>query len=511
MHDFGYKNGELHCEGVPLRTIAQRVGTPFYCYSSSTLANHYRAFDKAFAGVPHLICFAVKSNPGTAVLRVLCREGAGADIVSGGELFRALRAGIDPKKIVYAGVGKRRDEIEYALKMDILMFNVESGEELQAIDRAAKDMHTKARIALRVNPDIDPRTHAYISTGLKENKFGIPIEQALEFYQTAKGLANVEVVGIHQHIGSQITEVQPFVDALTKLTGFVKQLRAAGVEIRYINMGGGLGITYKDETPPLPKDVAAAVQPLLKDCSCTLVLEPGRAIVGNAGILVTSVLYHKESGEKKFLIVDAGMNDLIRPSLYEAYHDIRPVVQQDKPAPAVVDVVGPICESGDFLAKDRELPAVKQGELLADQLQGAAVGVADADHASPPVSQEHRGLGRHARGEGQGRLGTLQGGELGLQGLDGGIQPIAGVERAGLAPFDHVQDRRGGRKGKGGRGVDRRVRAAVGVLQLAGMHTEGPQALTLRHGSTPPSIAPGSPPEPAAARRLGSRRGDRSG
>jgi diaminopimelate decarboxylase len=371
MHDFEYKNGELHCEGVAIRTIAQRTGTPFYCYSSNTLANHFRAFDRAFASVPHLICFAVKSNPASAVLRLLGREGSGADIVSGGELFRALRAGIDPKKIVYAGVGKRRDEIEYALKMNILMFNVESGEELLAIDRAAKDMHTKARIALRVNPDIDPRTHAYISTGLKENKFGIPIEHALEYYQAARSLTNVEIVGIHQHIGSQITEIQPFVDALTKVIGFVKELKAAGIGIRYINMGGGLGITYKDETPPLPKDVAAAVQPLLKECDCTIVMEPGRAIVGNAGILVTSVLYHKEAGEKKFMIVDAGMNDLIRPSLYEAYHDIRPVVQQEHAQNIVADVVGPICESGDFLAKDRELPAVKSGELLAVMGAGA--------------------------------------------------------------------------------------------------------------------------------------------
>src|SRR5512139_1889568 len=371
MHDFEYRNDELHCEGVPLRTIAQRVGTPFYCYSSNTLMNHVRAFDRAFAGVPHLVCFAVKSNPGTAVLRLLGREGAGADIVSGGELFRALRAGIDPKKIVYAGVGKRRDEIEYALKMDILMFNVESAEELQAIDRAATDMHTKARIALRVNPDIDPRTHAYISTGLKENKFGIPIEQALEYYQIAQGLANVEIVGIHQHIGSQITELQPFIDALTRLAGFVDKLHAAGVGIRYINMGGGLGITYKDETPPLPKDVAQAIRPLLAKSGCTLIMEPGRAIVGNAGVLVTSVLYHKQTGDKKFMIVDAGMNDLIRPSLYEAYHDIRPVTRQAAAKRIVADIVGPICESGDFLAKDREMPETKQGDLLAVMGAGA--------------------------------------------------------------------------------------------------------------------------------------------
>jgi len=371
MHEFIYKNGELHCEGVPLRTIAKRVGTPFYVYSTTTLANHVRAFDQAFAGVPHIVCFAAKANPSHAILRLIGKEGAGADIVSGGELYRALRAGIDPGKIVYAGVGKRRDEIEYALKMDILMFNVESGEELQAIDRAAGEMKTRARIALRVNPDIDARTHPYISTGLKENKFGIAIEQALEYYQMARALPYVDVVGIHQHIGSQITEIQPFVDALKKTTGFVKELRAAGIEIKFINIGGGLGITYKDEVPPLPKELAAHLRPIFKDCGCTIVMEPGRAIVGNAGVLVTGALYHKESGNKKFLIVDAGMNDLIRPSLYEAYHDIRPVVQQADAATVSVDVVGPICESGDFLAKDREMPEVKQGELLAVMGAGA--------------------------------------------------------------------------------------------------------------------------------------------
>jgi diaminopimelate decarboxylase len=371
MHDFVYKNGELYCEGVPVKSVAGRVGTPFYLYSSSTLTNHVRAFEAAFSGIPNLICFALKSNSNGAVLRLLGREGAGADIVSGGELFRALRAGIAPKKIVYAGVGKRRDEIEYALKIGILMFNVESPEELLALDRAAKEMHAKARIALRVNPDIDPKTHAYISTGLKENKFGVPIEQALEYYQMAKGLPNIEVVGVHQHIGSQITEVQPFVDALERLVAFVRELRSAGVNIKYLNVGGGLGITYKDETPPLPRELAKALQPLLKDCGCTLVLEPGRAIVGNAGILVTTALYHKDSGEKRFLVVDAGMNDLIRPSLYEAYHDIKPVIEPASPEKAVFDVVGPICESGDFLAKDRELTEVKQGELLAVMGAGA--------------------------------------------------------------------------------------------------------------------------------------------
>lgn len=371
MHDFHYKNGELYCEGVPVKNVAQRVGTPFYLYSSNTLVNHIKSFAGAFSSSPHLICFALKSNSNGAILRLLAREGAGADIVSGGELFRALRAGIDPRKIVYAGVGKRRDEIEYALKVGILMFNVESGEELLALDRAAKEMHAKAHIALRVNPNIDPKTHAYISTGLKENKFGIPIEHALECYQAAKSLTNVEVIGIHQHIGSQITEVQPFVDAVEKLVGFVKELRAAGVNIKYINIGGGLGITYKDETPPHPRELAKAIEHLLKDAGCSLVLEPGRAIVGNAGILVTNALYHKESGEKRFLIVDAGMNDLIRPSLYEAYHEIRPVIECTASGKAVFDIVGPICESGDFLAKDREISEVKQGELIAVMGAGA--------------------------------------------------------------------------------------------------------------------------------------------
>ena len=388
MHDFIYKNGELYCEGVPVSTIAQRVGTPFYCYSSNTLANHYRAFDQAFAGVPNVICFALKSNSNGAVLRVLGKEGAGADIVSGGELFRALRAGIDPKKIVYAGVGKRRDEIEYAIKVGILMFNVESGEELIAIDRAAKEMHAKARIALRVNPNIDPKTHAYISTGLKENKFGIPIEEALEYYQIARGLANIEVVGVHQHIGSQITEVQPFIDALEKLVGFVKELRTAGMDITHINIGGGIGITYKDETPPLPKEVAAAIKPMLKASGCTIVMEPGRALVGNAGILVTRALYRKDSGEKKFLIVDAGMNDLIRPSLYDAYHDIKPLVEPSSPKHETYDVVGPICESGDFLAKDRSLPVIKPGEYLAVLGAGAYGFSMSSNYNSRPRAAE---------------------------------------------------------------------------------------------------------------------------
>jgi diaminopimelate decarboxylase len=371
MHDFTYKNGELYCEGVSIASIASRVGTPFYVYSAGTLTRHCRAFTNAFGGSPHLVCYALKANSNGAVLRVLARAGAGADIVSGGELFRALRAGIDPKKIVYAGVGKRRDEIEYALKVGILMFNVESADELQTLNQAAKDMRCTARVALRVNPDIDPKTHAYISTGLKENKFGIPIDQALEHYRIAGTLPNIEIAGIHHHIGSQITEVQPFVDALKRVLGFVKELRAAGIQIKYLDIGGGLGIPYKDETPPMPAELADALRPLLEGCGCTLILEPGRAIVGNAGILVTRVTYKKTTGEKNFLIVDAGMNDLIRPSLYEAHHEIKPVAEPRTKETAVFDVVGPICESGDFLAKDRELPVVNNGDLLAVMSAGA--------------------------------------------------------------------------------------------------------------------------------------------
>lgn len=388
MHDFVYKNREMYCEGVPVKAIANRVGTPFYLYSSNTLVNHYRAFSNAFSGVPHLVCFALKANSNSAVLRLLASEGAGADIVSGGELFRALRSGIDPKKIVYAGVGKRRDEIEYGLEMGILMFNVESGEELLAIDKAASEMHARARIALRVNPDIDPKTHAYISTGLKKNKFGIAIEQAIEYYQTAKKLQNIEVAGVHQHIGSQITEVQPFVDAVKRLMDFIADLREIGIVIKYVNIGGGLGITYKDEMPPHPKDLAQAVGPLLKESGCTLIMEPGRAIVGNAGILVTKVLYHKKGGDRRFLVVDAGMNDLIRPSLYEAYHDIRPVEEAGRGEDGVVDVVGPICESGDFFAKERMLPQVNQGDLLAVMGAGAYGFSMSSNYNSRPRAAE---------------------------------------------------------------------------------------------------------------------------
>jgi len=371
MHHFQYRDDVLHCEEMPIPTISREVGTPFYCYSHATLTRHFRVFDEAFAPIPHLICFALKANSNLSILKLFGGMGGGADVVSGGELFRALRAGIPPDRIVYAGVGKSREEIAYALKSDILMFNVESSQELQVISDVASNMGVEARVALRINPDVDPRTHPYISTGLRKSKFGIDISQAVEAYELARELPRVRVVGIHQHIGSQITEVGPFVDALAKIAALIPELRALGVDIRYLDVGGGLGITYKDEEPPIPQVFAEALIGVVKDLDCTIVLEPGRVIVGNAGILVTRVLYTKRTASKDFVVVDAGMNDLIRPSLYGSYHAIIPVHRVERTPNLTADVVGPICESGDFLAKDRELPAVQPGDLLAVMSAGA--------------------------------------------------------------------------------------------------------------------------------------------
>lgn len=370
MHFFKYKKGELYAEEVPVREIAAKYGTPVYIYSASTLVRHFKAYDEAFDGKHHIICFALKANSNSAVIRLFAKHGAGADVVSGGELFRALKAGIPAKKIVYAGVGKTADEIRFALKSKILMFNVESENELREIDRIAADMKVKASIALRINPDIDPQTHPYISTGLKKHKFGIPIDDALEHYKFAKSLKNIAVVGIHKHIGSQLTKISPFVDALKRILILIDELAKSGIRIDFLDIGGGLGITYLDEQPPQPRDLAGQILPLLEGRDVTVVMEPGRSLVGNAGILVTKTLYLKEGEEKNFVIVDAGMNDLMRPSLYNAYHHIQPVVKTRRDT-IIADVVGPICESGDFLAKDREIPKVNQGEYLAVMSAGA--------------------------------------------------------------------------------------------------------------------------------------------
>ena len=385
MHSFEYRQGELYCEQVPVSRIVKELGTPCYIYSHATLVRHFQVYDRAFAAVPHIIAFAMKANSNLAILRLMAKEGSGVDIVSGGELFRALKAGMPPSKIVFAGVGKSAEEIRDALKANILMFNVESSAELQAINDVAASVGKKAWVALRINPDIDPKTHPYISTGLKKSKFGIAADRALDEFKLASSLSHIDVVGVHKHIGSQLTDVTPFVEALKKILKLVEILRSTGINVRYLNIGGGLGITYSDETPPMPQDLADAISPLVRDLDVTLIMEPGRVIVGNAGILVTKVLYMKEGESKKFVIVDAAMNDLIRPSLYGAYHEIRPlsegVLQRGKHQ---VDVVGPVCESGDFLAKDRSLPDVRPGEALAVMSAGAYGFVMSSNYNSRP-------------------------------------------------------------------------------------------------------------------------------
>jgi diaminopimelate decarboxylase len=387
MHDFHYTDEQLWCESVPVSAIAGEVGTPFYLYSHRTLKNHFHVFDEAFAEIPHLICFAVKSNSNIAILRIFTSEGGGVDIVSGGELFRALRAGADPGRVVYSGVGKRTDEIEYALKTGILMFNVESSQELQEIHACAKKLSLKAGIALRVNPDVDPQTHPYISTGLKENKFGIDIERSLAEYRLAKEMPWLEIKGVSCHIGSQLTKISPFVDALERLKSLVRLLREEGMDIRYLDLGGGLGITYNEEQPPHPVEYARAIMASAKDLACTFIFEPGRVIVGNAGVLVTKVLYTKSNQGKKFIVVDAGMNDLIRPSLYHSYHQIQPVVRRER-SMIQADVVGPICESGDYLAKERRMPAFERGEFMAVMSAGAYGFTMSSNYNSRPRAAE---------------------------------------------------------------------------------------------------------------------------
>ncbi len=389
MDFFEYRSGELFAEGIPIQRIAREVGTPAYLYSLATLRRHYRVFDEAFAASSHRVCFSVKANSNLAVLRVFVKEGAGFDIVSGGELFRVLKAGADPKKVVFSGVGKNRQEIRYALDSGILMFNVESEPELDVINEVASRMERKAPISLRVNPDVDPKTHPYIATGLKKSKFGIDIKRSMDQYKKALSLGHVEVVGVDCHIGSQLTSVAPFVDALTQVRELVESLKKEGAQIRYLDLGGGLGIRYKDEKPPHPKEYAEAVIGTLKGLDVTLILEPGRVIVGNAGILVTEVLYLKETSEKKFVVVDGAMNDLIRPALYGSHQTILPVVKRQADTDRVVaDVVGPICESGDFFAKDREIQRPRPGDLLAIMGAGAYGFTMASNYNSRPRAAE---------------------------------------------------------------------------------------------------------------------------
>jgi diaminopimelate decarboxylase len=347
MHHFKYRDNELYCENVSVRKIAEQVGTPFYLYSHATLNRHYQIFYEAFEGLDRLVCYSAKANTNLSVLRLFKNLGSGLDIVSGGELYRGLKAGFPPDKIVYSGVGKRIDEIDYALGAGILMFNVESLEELELIDERAGVLDTRAPVAIRVNPDVDPKTHPYISTGLKKNKFGIDRRTAIEGYNAAKELKHIEIVGIDCHIGSQITDAKPFIEALENIKDLIDELKKNDVEIQFLDMGGGLGITYNDELPPHPREYAKEIVGSLKGSQLKLILEPGRVIVGNAGILVTEVLFRKSGKVKDFVIADAGMNDLMRPTLYSAYHAIEPVVDNDGPQ-ITADVVGPICETGDF-------------------------------------------------------------------------------------------------------------------------------------------------------------------
>jgi diaminopimelate decarboxylase len=391
MNHFDYRGGMLHAEDVALDRLAAAVGTPFYCYSTATLTRHYKVFAGAFADVRALVCYAMKANSNQAVIKTLANLGAGADVVSGGELQRALRAGIAPGKIMFSGIGKTEAELAAAIDAGILCVNVESEPELALLSAAAVAKGRRVDISLRVNPDIDARTHAKIATGKSENKFGIPISRAREVYTHAAALPGVRVSGVDMHIGSQITQLQPFDDAFALLSEFVHTLRADGHAIDHVDLGGGLGIPYSDddEPPPDPQAYAAVVKRATRSLDCTLIFEPGRLLVGNAGILVTRVLYVKRAEAKTFVIVDAGMNDLIRPTLYDAHHDVRPVRQALAGAPRIVaDVVGPVCESGDFLALDRAIVEPAPGDLLAVMTAGAYGAVQAGTYNTRPLIAE---------------------------------------------------------------------------------------------------------------------------
>ncbi len=387
MDHFQYRNGRLHAEEVSLAMVAEAYGTPCYVYSRATIERHWRAFADVFAGRPHLICYAVKANSNLAVLNVLARLGSGFDIVSGGELARVLRAGGDPRRVVFSGVAKSEAEIRDALAADILCFNVESASELRRIDRVAGSLGRKAPVSVRVNPDVDARTHPYIATGLRDNKFGIDIRDALDVYREAARLPHLEVVGLDCHIGSQLTATDPFVAALERLLDLLDTLAAEGIALRHLDVGGGLGIRYRDETPPLPADYAGALLAHLEGRDLRVIMEPGRAIVGNAGVLLTRVEYLKHGAGKDFAIVDAGMNDLLRPALYDAWQEIVPVTPREDVPARRYDVVGPVCETGDFLGRDRLL-ALCEGDLLAVRSAGAYGFVMSSNYNSRPRPAE---------------------------------------------------------------------------------------------------------------------------
>ncbi len=407
MHSFQYRDGKLYCEDVDLARAADQFGTPLYVYSTATILDHFRRMDEALKSLDHLICYAVKANSNRAILKLLADAGAGFDIVSGGELFRVINAAADPRKITFAGVGKTRIEIDYALEHRVHSFNVESEAELELIDKIAGEKKTRAPIALRVNPDVDPHTHKYISTGSHENKFGIALADAPAIYDRASKMANIDIVGVQMHIGSQITEVGPFAAAINKVAPLARDLKSK-YGIKFFSIGGGMGIIYRralesgsgkwwhdhgaEQSAFSVRDYADAIVPPLRDLGLRVLVEPGRFIVGNAGILLTRVLYIKSAGAKTFAIVDAGMNDLIRPALYQSYHEIVPVnqdrSQKSTASPARTDIVGPVCESGDFFALDREMPEPREGDLLAIMSAGAYGFTMASNYNSRPLPAE---------------------------------------------------------------------------------------------------------------------------
>jgi diaminopimelate decarboxylase len=406
VHFFEYRDGHLYCEDVDLTRVAEEFGTPAYVYSAGTILDHYMRLDAALAPLDHLICYAVKANSNRAILSLLVRAGAGFDIVSGGELFRVLAAGGDPAKCTFAGVGKSRDEIEYALEHGVYSFNIESEAELEAIERIASAKKMRAPIALRVNPDVDPHTHQYISTGSQENKFGIALNQVRAAYERAARMSNIEIVGVQMHIGSQITEPKPFASAIEKVAPLVRHLKSK-YGIKFFSIGGGMGIIYRralesgsgkwwhdhggESSAFSMGDYAEAIVPPLRDLGIRTLVEPGRFLIGNAGVLLTRVRYIKQTGRKKFAIVDAGMNDLIRPALYQSYHEIVPVKEpksERKRKIGKIDIVGPVCESGDFFALDREMPEVQEGDLLAIMSAGAYGFVMASNYNSRPLPAE---------------------------------------------------------------------------------------------------------------------------
>ncbi|MBQ0724079.1 MAG: diaminopimelate decarboxylase [Cycloclasticus sp.] len=387
MDHFQYRDNQLYAENTSVKSIVDQFSTPTYIYSRATFEKHWNAFDQAFNGRPHLICYAVKANSNIAVLNVLARLGSGFDIVSVGELERVLTAGGQPEKIVFSGVGKRHDEIRRALEVGIRCFNVEVSTELDRINDIAGDMGLIAKVSIRVNPDVDAQTHPYISTGLKENKFGLAIETAFEEYQRADKMQHLQVVGLDCHIGSQLTDVQPFVDALDRVLNLLQRLKATGIEIQHLDLGGGLGIRYRDETPPTPAEYVEALYQKLGELPYEIILEPGRAIAGNAGILVSKVEYLKTTADKNFAIVDAAMNDLMRPALYQAWQEIVVVNLDSSHATRQYDIVGPVCETGDFLGKDRAL-ALAEGDLLAVRSAGAYGYTMSSNYNSRPSAAE---------------------------------------------------------------------------------------------------------------------------